>query len=379
MDIKRTSVFIVILAACVLIAGCKRNVQAIRDEAEKTRQVFNDVGTKLADAVPGATYQRLLMEANGSDKAKAKAAKDQIARLYGLVPEEFETPYVITVRLKTPGRDTTQPVSKPLRIGIAQIATNLQGSAELAIHSDRVQLAELSASSWRSPTREEIEDRVRRHVENATKILIGKHDIETHPAPGRLYKFPTGLLTQRRHTVMGSPSRVVENAVPYHGIKSINQEVDRYNQEIAGAITEAFSAIEIPASAPSYSEPWRFDRGSYLVVFVDEESWQSLGGMLEVEYLLHQQGDQNRTFRGTQWRTIPAARFTAHGDGSDVLLNADRLGAIPGKPLRVRWGTSNVQGDTVSLAYVEELATQMKVYATNSEAKEVEPWWVFWK
>jgi hypothetical protein len=333
------------------------------------------------------------MQAHGNDPEKAKEARAVIARLYGIDPSEFSRDYEVTVSVDTPNHSISEAGSKPLRIGIAQIGTNLMGSAQLAIRGDLVTMYELTASGWRSPTREEIETKVKADVAAASGTLFGEPRALRSGAQAVVgpFKFPTGLL---EHTVATPP----QNGGPIHGafmnganvyrmpgfksgLERNRESIALYNSQISSAILSAFSAIPtLPTDHRSIKQAWDFERGPFLLVVIDEESWKAYKGGIVIRYSLHAAGKPEETYRRTPIKEIPAGRFTAHDSYEAQTLNADRLSPDAGGKMQVRWGTANMIGESATPAFRDELVTQMEIYgALRAKAQdEGKPIWQFW-
>lgn len=371
-----------------LLSGCKMG--DVSSELQKTRDTLEKVSNTLSNAVPGEELRKLQMLAHGDDPVAAEKARTVIARLYGINPEEFDKEYSITVSVDTPGVDVSSPDAKPIRLGIAQIATNLSYSAELALKGDFLTMHELGASGWRSPVREEVEQMVRGKVAAASATLLGEPQpiIRGPGAEVGPHKFPTGLV-EYRETDGGNRNSSLRGAINgggellAPGIKSEVQRkregIDTYNAQLADAVLSAFSQLPtIPLQHRSITKAWDFRSGPYLLVAIDDESWKHYKGNILVRYSLHRVDNPEVTYNGMGLTTMPAGRFTAHSDGEPVVIRADHLSPVPDGKFNVRWGTANLIGVAVTPAYKEEVARQLNVYRAGLEKEEQEPWWKLW-
>lgn len=379
---------LLLVAATVILAGCKMG--NVSSELQKTRETLVQVSNTLSNAVPGEELRKLQMLAHGEDPEAAQRARDMIARLYGIQPSEFGKDYVLTASVDTPGADLSKPDLEPIRVGIVQVATNQGWSTELALNGDRITMHELGASGWRSPTREEIETKVRTHVASATNVLLGtpRPILTGNQAAIGPHRFPTGLLEHKViprgnnhdviHGAIGGQGRIVIPGFK-NDLERVRDDTATYNSEITSAVLSAFAALpDLPISSRSISIPWNFEDGSFLLVVIDEESWKAYEGNIVVRYSLHKKGAPADTYNQMSITTIPTGRFTSHREGEPMLFDANQLSPEANGKMKVRWGTANVVGTPASPAYKAMVSEQLAVYANKLSEEEETPWWKVW-
>jgi hypothetical protein len=364
--------------ACVLSGS---SCSGIGDKIDEFRRSLDRDTQRLADAVPGSVFIRLLMEAHSSDKEVSEHAKQVIKSMYGVSVEEAESGYTLEVAIETPSVQQDGKPHPEIRYAIAQTSSNTEAAArELLVDGRVTSLEKTGASGWRQLPGGEVTARVKDNVRKALDALVG-NPAALAPQRGFIPRpqaaFPNGLISHVHvYGAGGGLSHESETGGPislqdYNTISTgpplidqINTQKQQIEDDLANAVMAAYSQVEVPAYPLTRNLKWYLPDGGNLMVFLDDESWKAYGGDIRVSFRL--KADKvlpNDACGGLwhcqDWRRIEPGAFTRSTDNTTPLLAAN-FSTTPSGKLMLRWAAANVMNQQFDSKAFQELNAALK-------------------
>ncbi len=313
--------FAVVVIVSLAISSCdglQSESKAWRKRVEQSVKELNDQMDKVALAVPGERYMRLLEAVRSKDPAEQERARDQVRRLFGV---DFEQPYQVSIWWE-------KPANSPLHLNY--FLSHVAGEAAVRAQCD-VAWSPLDATRTVTPPAD-LEE-LRTIVGNRTRDAI------------------EALGAQETITV---PDVFGDTRARAKALERVSKQSERRQQaadQLRDAILAAFSESKGQLIAAKKTLPFNLlDGRTLLYVLVEEADLESLtDNNFRVSALLHAQGDSSAAYENRWDVSVTKANFYGNH------------GAVPcGNPRKsVRWAILNLtQGPTVNaqaLASLKEL------------------------
>jgi hypothetical protein len=328
MAVARVCYFTVVVMMSLALGSCDGVQQESKAWRKRVEQSVNDLNAqmdKVALAVPGERYLRLLEAVRSKDPTEQARARDQVRRLFGV---DFEQPYQVSIWWE-------KPVSSSLRLNY--FLSHVAGEAAVRAQCD-VAWSPLDATRTVTPPAD-LEE-LRTIVGKQTRAAIETLGIQ------RVIEAP-----KRDRRSLTEEEAIWEAVEAPKLAREQSERRQKAADQLRDAILAAFSESKGQLMAAKKTLPFNLlDGRTLLYVLVEEADLEGLtDNNFRVSALLHAQGDSSAVYEDRWDVSVTKANF--YGNHR----------AIPcGNPRKsVRWAILNLtQGPTVTaqaLASLKEL------------------------
>lgn len=261
--------------ACVLLAtGCSRDVSKAVSAVNNAAEAVVKASDKLALAVPGERWQRIVDAATKGNREDKAAALKQIERLFGV---DLSSTYEISVWY---GLNPDSVLHSAVTVSAIPSADGIRQYCGISYEP-----AQVANSMGRPQTEEEIRKVVREHIAAAIQEVM----------PVAIYS-QNGIVSEVTGVMAGNESKAVDHFV--------------------SALTAQYAAIVVPTATQTIRRPYApFEGDRWLLILVNEEDLAAATKGREKEpiarALAHKTGDPNSAFANNWTVEFTKAEFLA--------------------------------------------------------------------